>query len=232
MWDAGPVRVLIVEDERPLAEATAEGLRSDGWVVDLAHDGISGLRMAVNHDYDVVVLDIMLPELNGYDVLKHMRANKCWAPVLMLSAKDGEYDMTDAFELGADDYVTKPFSARVLAARLSALLRRGDTARPSAYVVGDLELDPTSGRVRRGTTEIALTPREFSLLAHLMRNAGAVQSKANILQHVWESNYPGADNVVEVYIGYLRKKVDVPFGARSIETVRGRGYRVVDTTSG
>ena len=207
MWDAGPVRVLIVEDERPLAEATAEGLRSDGWVVDLAHDGISGLRMAVNHDYDVVVLDIMLPELNGYDVLKHMRA-------------------------GADDYVTKPFSARVLAARLSALLRRGDTARPSAYVVGDLELDPTSGRVRRGTTEIALTPREFSLLAHLMRNAGAVQSKANILQHVWESNYPGADNVVEVYIGYLRKKVDVPFGARSIETVRGRGYRVVDTTSG
>jgi two-component system OmpR family response regulator len=220
------VRLLLVEDERPLAAALEEALRADGWVVDRASDGRDGLRMAVAAPYDVVVLDIMLPGLNGYDVLKHLRRRKVWSPVLMLSAKDGEFDQTDAFELGADDYVTKPFSTPVLLARLQALARRGAPERPVALTVGGLTLDPTTRRVTRGGREIQLTAREYSLLHHLMRKAGQVQSKSEILENVWDSDYPGADNVVEVYIGYLRRKIDAPFSAKSLETVRGMGYRL------
>ena len=220
------MRLLLVEDERPLAEALQEALRADGWVVDLASDGREGLRMAVAAPYDVVVLDIMLPGLNGYDVLKHLRARKVWSPVLMLSAKDGEFDQTDAFELGADDYVTKPFSTPVLLARLQALARRGAPERPVSLTVGGLTLDPTTRRVTRGGREIQLTAREYALLHHLMRRAGQVQSKSEILENVWDSDYPGADNVVEVYIGYLRRKIDAPFSAKSLETVRGMGYRL------
>jgi two-component system OmpR family response regulator len=220
------VRLLLVEDERPLAEALEEALRADGWVVDCATDGRDGLRMAVQAPYDVVVLDIMLPGLNGYDVLKHLRARKVWSPVLMLSAKDGEFDQTDAFELGADDYVTKPFSTPVLLARLQALARRGAPERPVALTVGGLTLDPTTRRVTRCGREIQLTAREYALLHHLMRRAGQVQSKSEILENVWDSDYPGADNVVEVYIGYLRRKIDAPFAAKSLETVRGMGYRL------
>ena len=149
--------------------------------------------------------------MNGYDVLKHMRAQKVWSPVLMLTAKDGEYDQTDAFELGADDYVTKPFSTPVLLARLQALARRGAPERPVALTVGGLSLDPTTRRVTREGREIQLTAREYALLHHLMRKAGQVQSKSEILENVWDSDYPGADNVVEVYIGYLRRKIDAPF---------------------
>ena len=220
------MRLLLVEDERPLAEALEEALRADGWVVDCATDGRDGLRMAVQAPYDVVVLDIMLPGLNGYDVLKHLRARKVWSPVLMLSAKDGEFDQTDAFELGADDYVTKPFSTPVLLARLQALARRGAPERPVALTVGGLTLDPTTRRVTRCGREIQLTAREYALLHHLMRRAGQVQSKSEILENVWDSDYPGADNVVEVYIGYLRRKIDAPFAAKSLETVRGMGYRL------
>ena len=220
------MRLLLVEDERPLAEALEEALRADGWVVDCATDGRDGLRMAVQAPYDVVVLDIMLPGLNGYDVLKHLRARKVWSPVLMLSAKDGEFDQTDAFELGADDYVTKPFSTPVLLARLQALARRGAPERPVSLTVGGLTLDPTTRRVTRGGREIQLTAREYALLHHLMRRAGQVQSKSEILENVWDSDYPGADNVVEVYIGYLRRKIDAPFAAKSLETVRGMGYRL------
>ena len=220
------MRLLLVEDERALAAAIDDALREEGWVVDHAADGRDGLRMALLGQYDVVVLDIMLPSMNGYDVLKHMRQRKVWTPVLMLTAKDGDYDQTDAFELGADDYVTKPFSTRVLLARLQALSRRGAPERPVALTVGCLSLDPTTRRVTREGKEIQLTAREYALLHHLMRKAGQVQSKSEILENVWDSDYPGADNVVEVYIGYLRRKIDAPFTAKSIETVRGMGYRL------
>ena len=215
-----------MEDERALAAALGDALREEGWVVDHSPDGRDGLRMALLGQYDVVVLDIMLPSMNGYDVLKHMRQRKVWTPVLMLTAKDGDYDQTDAFELGADDYVTKPFSTRVLLARLQALSRRGAPERPVALTVGCLSLDPTTRRVTREGKEIQLTAREYALLHHLMRKAGQVQSKSEILENVWDSDYPGADNVVEVYIGYLRRKIDAPFTAKSIETVRGMGYRL------
>ena len=220
------MRLLLVEDERPLAAALGEALRDAGWVVDHADDGREALRMGILGQYDVIVLDIMLPGLNGYDVLKHLRGKKVWTPVLMLTAKDGEYDQTDAFELGADDYVTKPFSTPVLLARLQALARRGAPERPVALTAGDLSLDPTTRRVTRDGREIQLTAREYALLHHLMRKAGQVQSKAEILENVWDSDYPGADNVVEVYIGYLRRKIDAPFDAKAIETVRGMGYRL------
>ena len=164
--------------------------------------------------------------MNGYDVLKYMRAQKVWSPVLMLTAKDGDFDQTDAFELGADDYVTKPFSTPVLLARLQALARRGAPERPVALNVGGLSLDPTTRRVTREGHEIQLTAREYALLHHLMRKAGQVQSKGEILENVWDSDYPGADNVVEVYIGYLRRKIDAPFDVKTLETVRGMGYRL------
>jgi two-component system OmpR family response regulator len=224
------VRLLLVEDERPLASALDEALRDAGWVVDHAVDGRDGLRLALAAHYDAVVLDIMLPGMNGYDVLKNMRARKVWSPVLMLTAKDGEYDQTDAFELGADDYVTKPFSMPVLLARLQALSRRGAPERPVALTVGCLSLDPTTRRVTREGREIQLTAREYALLHHLMRRAGQVQSKSEILENVWDSHYPGADNVVEVYIGYLRRKIDTPFATKSLETVRGMGYRLNPVT--
>ncbi|MGL4175742.1 MAG: response regulator transcription factor [Dermatophilaceae bacterium] len=220
------MRVLLVEDERPLADALSEALRDEGWVVDHVVDGLTGLRMATLGEYDVIVLDIMIPGIHGYDVLKRLRAQRVWSPVLMLTAKDGEYDETDAFELGADDYVTKPFSTRVLLARLHALARRGAPERPVALTAGTLSLDPTTRRVIREGHEIQLTPREFALLHHLMRKVGQVQSKGEILENVWDSDYPGADNVVEVYIGYLRRKVDAPFTHKAIETVRGAGYRL------
>ncbi len=220
------MRLLLVEDERPLAAALDDALREAGWVVDHCADGREGLRMGVVGQYDVVVLDIMLPSLNGYDVLKHLREHKVWTPVLMLTAKDGEFDQTDAFELGADDYVTKPFSTPVLLARLQALARRGAPERPVALTAGPLSLDSTTRRVTREGREIQLTAREYALLHHLMRKAGLVQSKAEILENVWDSDYPGADNVVEVYIGYLRRKIDAPFDVKVIETVRGLGYRL------
>ncbi|QIM21846.1 response regulator transcription factor [Phycicoccus sp. HDW14] len=220
------MRLLLVEDERPLAAALDDALREAGWVVDHCADGREGLRMGVAGQYDVIVLDIMLPGLNGYDVLKHLREHKVWTPVLMLTAKDGEFDQTDAFELGADDYVTKPFSTPVLLARLQALARRGAPERPVALTAGPLSLDPTTRRVTREGREVQLTAREYALLHHLMRKAGMVQSKAEILENVWDSDYPGADNVVEVYIGYLRRKVDAPFDVKVIETVRGLGYRL------
>ena len=225
------MRLLLVEDERALAQALYDLLREEGWVVDLASDGREGLRLALLGQYDVVVLDIMLPVMNGYDVLKYMRAQKVWSPVLMLTAKDGDYDQTDAFELGADDYVTKPFSTPVLLARLQALARRQATERPVALTVGDLSLDPTTRRVTREGRVIQLTPREYALLHHLMRKAGQVQSKSEILENVWDSDYPGADNVVEVYVGYLRRKIDAPFDTKLLETVRGMGYRLNPSAS-
>jgi two-component system OmpR family response regulator len=222
----GAVRVLLVEDEVRLAENVRRGLDAEGFVVDVVHNGDEGLFNAEVNDYDVVVLDIMLPGLNGYEVCRRMRAAGVWTPVLMLTAKDGEYDQADALDLGADDYLTKPFSFIVLVARLRALIRRGGPVRPAVLEAGDLTLDPASRVVRRAGDEVSLTPREFGVLQFLMRHRGDVVSKTDILESVWDANYEGDDNVVEVYVGYLRRKIDQPYGRHAIETVRGAGYRL------
>lgn len=221
------MRLLVVEDEVRLAAALERGLTAEGFVVDVAHDGLSGLRMAQQGGYDAVVLDIMLPRLSGYRVVEQLRADKNWVPVLLLSAKDGEYDQADGLDLGADDYLIKPFSYVVLVARIRALLRRGAPERPAVLSAGDLELDPASRQVRRGESEITLTAREFTLLEYLLRNVDQVVSKSEILEHVWDSFENTDPNVVEVYVGYLRRKIDVPFGRNSLRTVRGAGYRLV-----
>ncbi|HWI42206.1 MAG TPA: response regulator transcription factor [Nocardioides sp.] len=225
------MRVLMVEDEVRLAETVSRGLRAEGFVVDIVHDGAEGLAEAQLRDYDVIVLDIMLPSMNGYDVCRELRKAGVWVPILMLTAKDGEYDEADAFDLGADDYLTKPFSFVVLVARLRALVRRGAPERPTVLTAGDLTLDPATRAVRRGQIDIALTPREFGLLQFLMRHPGEVLSKSEIVQSVWDMNYDGDENVVEVYIGYLRRKIDHPFGNTTIQTMRGAGYRLVGGSS-
>jgi DNA-binding response OmpR family regulator len=220
------MRVLVVEDEVRLAQALRRGLQAEGFAVDLAHDGRDGLHLALEGGYDAVVLDVMLPRLSGYRVCQSLRAADNWVPVLMLTAKDGEYDEADALDIGADDYLTKPFSYVVLVARLRALLRRGAPERPVVLAAGDLTLDPATRAVRRDEDEILLTPREFALLELLMRRRGEVVPKSQILTTVWDSHYTGDPNIVEVYVGYLRRKVDAPFGRRALETVRGVGYRL------
>jgi two-component system OmpR family response regulator len=224
------VRVLLVEDEVPLADMVRRGLAAEGYAVQVTHDGVAGLAAASSGRHDVVVLDIMLPGLSGYRVLERMREAGNWTPVLMLTAKDGEYDEADALDLGADDYLVKPFSFVVLLARLRNLLRRAGDVRPSVLQVGTLRLDPARHRVHRGEAEITLTPREFGVLEHLMRHAGEVVTKTEILRAVWDAHYEGEVNVVEVYVGYLRRKIDTPFGTSSIETLRGVGYRMADPT--
>jgi DNA-binding response OmpR family regulator len=220
------MRVLVVEDERRMAAALQRGLQAEGFAVDLAHDGEDGLHLARQGEYDVVVLDIMLPKVSGYNVCKQLRAEENWVPILMLSAKDGEYDLADGLDLGADDYLTKPFSYVVLVARLRALLRRGANRRPAVLRAGDLSLDPARRRVVRGETPVELTPREFALLEYLIRRHDEVVSKSEILEHVWDT-FDTDPNVVEVYVGYLRRKIDVPFSKNALQTVRGAGYRLV-----
>ncbi|AHC25676.1 MULTISPECIES: response regulator transcription factor [Mycobacteriaceae] len=220
------MRVLIVEDEPRLSSTLAIGLRAEGFVVVEAANGVDGLWQATENDFDVVVLDIMLPGLNGYEVLRRMRAKSVWTPVLMLTAKDGEYDQTDAFDLGADDYLTKPFSFIVLVARLKALVRRAAPHQPPVLTAGTLSVDPGRRTVQRGDKALSLTPREFGLLEYLMRNKNVAVTKADILHNVWDAHYDGPDNVVEVYIGYVRRKIDIPFGTSTIETIRGVGYRL------
>jgi len=221
------VKVLLVEDEPGLATALSAGLKADGFVVVTVADGIDGLQEAATDVYDVIALDIMLPGLNGYEVLRQLRARGIWTPVLMLTAKDGEYDETDAFDLGADDYLTKPFSYRVLVARLRALVRRGAPERPVVLTAGTLSLDPSRRLVMRSDEPITLTPREFGVLEFLMRKKDTVVTKSEILGSVWDVHYDGPDNVVEVYVGYLRRKIDTPFGTNTIETIRGVGYRLL-----
>jgi DNA-binding response OmpR family regulator len=216
----------VVEDEVRLARALREGLQADGFAVDVAHTGPAGLDLARSGEYDAVVLDVMLPGLSGYRVVESLRAEGNWVPILLLSAKDGEYDQADGLDVGADDYLTKPFSYVVLVARLRALLRRGVRARPVVLAAGDLRLDPASRRVSRGGAEVTLTGREFALLEYLLRHLDRVVSKTEILDHVWDAAEDIDPNTVEVYIGYLRRKVDAPFGRRSLETVRGAGYRL------
>jgi DNA-binding response OmpR family regulator len=226
MGHTGSVRVLVVEDERRLAGAVQRGLKAEGFAVDVAYDGADGLHLAREGAYDAVVLDLMLPELSGYQVCERLRAEENWVPVLILSAKDGEYDQADGLDLGADDYLTKPFSYVVLAARLRALLRRGAAPRPAVLRAGDLSLDPGTRVVRRGETTIELTAREFAMLEYLMRRAGQVVPKSELLDHVWESSDTADLNVVEVYAGYLRRKIDAPFGRTALRTLRGAGYRL------
>jgi two-component system OmpR family response regulator len=223
----GTVRVLVVEDEVRLAETIRRGLVSEGFVVDVEHRGDDGFHTAASDNFDAIILDIMLPGKNGYEIVRELRARGVWTPVLMLSAKDGEYDLADAFDLGADDYLIKPFSFVVLFARLRALVRRGAPERPAVLTVGDLEVDPARHTVTRAGNELMLTPREYSVLEFLMRHRDTVVSKAEIVRSVWDSNYEGDDNIVEVYIGYLRRKLGLPFAGNSIETVRGVGYRFV-----
>ena len=222
------MRVLLVEDEVLLAETVAKGLEREGYAVDIAHNGVDGLWAATERTYDVIVLDLMLPGMNGYQVCEKLRAGGIWTPVLILTAKDGEYDQADAFDLGADDYLVKPFSFVVLTARLRALVRRGAPQRPAVLSVGDLRLDPARRSVTRGEVDIKLTPREFSVLNYLLRHADEVVTKTQILENVWDEHYDGDPNIVEVYIGYLRRKVDHPFGRASIQTVRGAGYRLCE----
>jgi two-component system, OmpR family, response regulator len=222
----GSVKVLIVEDEPRFAATLSMGLRAEGFVVVHADNGIDGLWEATENTFDVIVLDIMLPGLNGYEVLRKMRAKEVWTPVLMLTAKDGDYDQTDAFDLGADDYLSKPAAFIVLLARLRALVRRGAPQRPVVLTAGTLSLDPARRAVQRDSTPIELTPREYGVLEYLMRHSDTVVTKNEMLQHVWDAHYSGPDNVVEVYVGYVRRKIDTPFGTNTIQTVRGAGYRL------
>jgi two-component system OmpR family response regulator len=216
------VRLLVVEDESRLAAALQRGLAAEGFAVDVASNGPSGLDAARHGGYDAMILDVMLPGLSGYELVRRLRAEEHWLPVLMLSAKDGEYDQADGLDCGADDYLTKPFSYVVLLARLRALLRRGAPERPTVLAVGDLRLDPARRRVTRADAEVALTTREFALLDYLMRRPGQVVSKTELLDHVWDASLETAPNAVEVYVGYLRRKL----GRERLETVRGAGYRL------
>jgi two-component system, OmpR family, response regulator len=220
------VRVLYVEDEVALADTVRRGLTAQGFTVDLAHDGPEGLWAGTETAYDVIVLDLMLPGMDGYEVLQGLRRAGVWTPILMLTARDSDRDTADALDLGADDYLTKPFSFVVLVARLRALVRRGAPERPTVMRAGDLTLDPATREVARAGTPIALTAREYALLEFLMRRKGEVVTKTEILDNIWDANFEGPTNVVEVYIGYLRRKVDTAFGCNTILTVRGFGYRL------
>ncbi|MBS44113.1 MAG: DNA-binding response regulator [Nocardioides sp.] len=220
------MRVLVVDDEKRLADSLRIGLQAEGFAVDVAHDGTDGLWLAREHTYDAIVLDLMLPGVNGFKVCAALRAEDDWTPVLMLTAKDGEWDQVEGLDTGADDSLTKPFSFPVLVARLRAVARRGARERPTVLEGGDLRLDPAARRAWRGETELTLTAREFSVLAFLMRHPGDVVSKRQVIDAVWDVDFDGDPNIVEVYVRHLRNKVDRPFDRAAIETLRGAGYRL------
>jgi len=220
------MRLLVVEDGVRLAEGLKRGLEAEGFAVDVALNGTDGLWLARENRYAVILLDIMLPGLNGYLVCRTLREEADWTPVLMLTAKNGEWDQVEALDTGADDYLTKPFSFAVLVARVRALIRRGSTPRPAVLAAGDLTLDPATREVRRADAAVELTAREFAVLEFLIRRAGQVVSKTEILEGVWDFDFDGDPNIVEVYIRHLRNKVDRPFARESIQTLRGAGYRL------
>ncbi len=217
------MRLLLVDDEKRMVDSLRRGLVAEGFAVEVAHTGPDGLRQAAYGEFDALVLDVMLPGLSGFEIVRRLRAQDNWVPILMLSAKDGEYDQADALDDGADDYLTKPFSYVVLLARIRALLRRGVVARPAVLTVGEIALDPARREVRVAGDTVALTQREFVLLEYLMRNPERAISKAELLDHVWDNAAEVAANAVEVYVGYLRRKV----GSERLLTVRGAGYRLV-----
>jgi DNA-binding response OmpR family regulator len=220
------VRILIVEDELAMARSLTRGLEAEGYSVDVAVDGEAGLDRAQSESYDAIVLDLMLPKLNGYEVTQALRAAGARVPVLMLTAKQSEFDQTEALDTGADDFLSKPFSYPVLLARLRALIRRGGAPGGAVLAQGDLQLDTRDHRCWRGGEEVQLTPREQSLLTYLMHRPGQAVSKGELLDHVWDQSNERDPNVVEVYVGYLRRKLDRPGEAPHIETVRSFGYRL------
>jgi DNA-binding response OmpR family regulator len=221
------VRILLIHGDRELVAALRRELRAEGYAVDVAYDGRDGLAMARTGGYYAILLDILLSGLNGYRVCAQLRREGIVAPVMMLTAKDGEYDEAEALDTGADDYVAKPFSYVVLKARLRALIRRGGPARPAVLHIGDLSIDEAARRCRRGAVDVPLTSKQFDVLACLGRHAGEVVSKTAIIDDVWDMAFNGDVNIVEVYVRALRRRLDLPFGRRSIETVRGAGYRLV-----
>jgi DNA-binding response OmpR family regulator len=220
--DDARVRILVVEDEKRLAELLRDGLSREGFAVDVAHDGRDGLWLATENAYDVIVLDVLLPELNGYNVCTRLREAGVWTPILVLTAKDGTYDEAEALDIGADDFLSKPFSYVVLLARLRALLRRAPQDRPTVLVAGDVRLDPATRRVTVADRPVSLTPRELGVLEYLLRRPDRLVTKLEILDHVWDSAAEVNPNAVEVYVGYLRRKLGRPL----VETVRGAGYRL------
>jgi two-component system OmpR family response regulator len=218
------MRILLVDDEERFATAVRQGLEAEGLAVDLAHDGNEGLWMARSNDYDAIVLDILLPGLNGYRICAELREGGNWTPILMLTALDEDLDEAEALDTGADDYLSKPFSFVVLVARLRALLRRGAAPRPAVLQIGDLRLDPAAHRCWRAGQEVELTMKQFALLECFMRHPGQVLSKTALREHVWDYAFADSSNIIEVYVASLRKKL----GAGRIETIRGAGYRLVD----
>ena len=220
------MRILVVEDEQKLAGLLERGLTEEGHAADVARTGEDALWMAGSVEYDAIVLDLMLPGVNGVEVCRRLRASDVWSPVLMLTARDAIEDRVAGLDAGADDYLPKPFSFAELLARLRALVRRGPVERPAVLEAGGLRLDPASRRVRRGDTEIELSAKEFALLETFMRRPGQVLSRYQLLEHAWDIAYENKSNVVDVYVRYLREKVDRPFGVETLETVRGAGYRL------
>ena len=223
------MRLLIAEDDEKLSAALARGLRGEGYAVDVAETGEDALHQLRVYDYDVVILDIMIPKPDGLEVCRILREEEQWAPVLMLTARDGVDDRILGLDAGADDYLVKPFDFGELVARIRALLRRSSPERPPVLTAGDLELDPAAHQVSRQGKQVDLTPREFAVLEFLVRKSGQVVTRTELLDHVWDRNYEGSTNIVDVYVGYLRRKVEEPFGKPLIRTVRGAGY-VVDPT--
>ncbi|MEO6206491.1 MAG: response regulator transcription factor [Candidatus Limnocylindrales bacterium] len=220
------MRILVVEDEPKMAGLLQRGLVEEGYATDLAAAGAEAIWAGLENPYDAIVLDVMLPDMDGFEVCRSLRSGGCWAPVLMLTARDAVADRVHGLDAGADDYLTKPFSFSELLARLRALLRRGAVERPAVLRAGDLTLDPATRRVRRGPTLVDLTSKEFALLEFLMRRRGDVLTRTQLIEHVWDFGYDGDSNVVDVYVRYLREKIDRPFGRDTIETLRGSGYRL------
>ena len=222
----GAMRVLIVEDDVPMAAAIRRGMGGEGIVADVAIKGEDALWMAGSTDFDAIVLDVMLPGIDGFETCRRLREDGVWAPIIMLTARDEIEDRVRGLDQGADDYLTKPFSLAELLARLRALVRRGSVQRPTVLEAGDLRMNPATREVWRGDSEIRLSAKEFALLETFMRRPGEVLSQYQLLEHAWSYDYENRSNVVEVYVRYLREKVDRPFGVRSLETVRGAGYRL------
>jgi two-component system OmpR family response regulator len=226
------MRILVVEDELKMAGLLKRGLEEEGYAVDVAATGADAIWAATENPYDAILLDVLLPDMNGFEVCRRLRGAGRWAPVLMLTARDAVADRVAGLDAGADDYLTKPFSFSELLARIRALVRRGASERPAVLEVGDLALDPAARRVTRGESAVELTAKEFALLEYFMRRPGEVLTRSRIIEHVWDFGYDGDSNVVDVYVRYLREKIDRPFRRDSIETVRGSGYRLREVPDG
>ena len=226
VWDNGVVRVLIVEDEPHMAELIGRGLAKEGMAVDIAPTGEQAIEMAGTADYDSIVLDVMLPGIDGFETCRRLRAGAVWSPVIMLTALDSVQDRVTGLDTGADDYLVKPFAFAELLARLRAVARRREAERPSVLEVDDLRLDPASRRVWRGSVEVSLSAKEFAILETFMRRPDEALTRAHLVAHAWDSSYADGSNIIDVYVRRLRRKIDEPFGRQTIETVRGSGYRL------